>query len=362
MTLLANTNALELDHVYMEKEEEEEEEQFDEKSSSNIGYVMNHNYSSSSSSSSHSSPSSSNNSSGFKFQASNYDHQEHSQYSLINFKYDDHHMMHSNGSFLNFGLNDHSVSNQYSSSALDVNQQWNNPQMVDISSFKTATSSINIIINRNIHDQSTTSQGVAHHHHHHHKRPHMDEHENSPKKQRIAKTSTSASKKSKPNTKDPQSIAAKNRRERISERLKVLQELVPNGSKVDMVTMLEKAISYVQFLQLQVKVLATDEFWPTQGGKSPDISQMIQIFCGRSNCRPNAKSWKAPCRIQREHLVMVVEVAANGGLDFKIGRDMHGVEEDEYVSATLTNWLSDFRIKNEITKTPSNQLVRRSIY
>jgi len=46
-----------------------------------------------------------------------------------------------------------------------------------------------------------------------------------------------------------------NRRERISERLRTLQELVPNGTKVDLVTMLEKAISYVKFLQLQVKVL-----------------------------------------------------------------------------------------------------------
>ncbi|GMI85543.1 RHD SIX-LIKE 1, ARABIDOPSIS THALIANA RHD SIX-LIKE 1 [Hibiscus trionum] len=79
-------------------------------------------------------------------------------------------------------------------------------------------------------------------------------------------------------SKDPQSIAAKNRRERISERLKVLQELVPNGSKVDLVTMLEKAISYVKFLQLQVKVLATDEFWPVQGGKAPDISQVREAI------------------------------------------------------------------------------------
>jgi hypothetical protein len=44
------------------------------------------------------------------------------------------------------------------------------------------------------------------------------------------------------------------RRERISERLRTLQELVPNGTKVDLVTMLEKAVSYVKFLQLQVKV------------------------------------------------------------------------------------------------------------
>ncbi|KAH7430919.1 hypothetical protein KP509_08G020500 [Ceratopteris richardii] len=60
---------------------------------------------------------------------------------------------------------------------------------------------------------------------------------------------------------DPQSIAARQRRERINARLKTLQELVPNGSKVDLVTMLEKAIHYVKFLQLQLKVLADDQFW-----------------------------------------------------------------------------------------------------
>ncbi|TVU28203.1 hypothetical protein EJB05_19712, partial [Eragrostis curvula] len=79
-------------------------------------------------------------------------------------------------------------------------------------------------------------------------------------------------------TKDPQSLAAKTRRERISERLRTLQELVPNGTKVDLVTMLEKAISYVKFLQLQVKVLATDEFWPAQGGKAPEISQVKEAL------------------------------------------------------------------------------------
>lgn len=38
--------------------------------------------------------------------------------------------------------------------------------------------------------------------------------------------------------------------------------------------MLEKAINYVKFLQLQIKVLATDEFWPAQGGKAPELSQV----------------------------------------------------------------------------------------
>ncbi|KAH7852725.1 hypothetical protein Vadar_028390 [Vaccinium darrowii] len=109
------------------------------------------------------------------------------------------------------------------------------------------------------------------------KRPHKGESMQVNKKQC---TSTARKTKPKPTapSKDPQSVAAKNRRERISERLKVLQELVPNGSKVDLVTMLEKAISYVKFLQLQVKVLATDEFWPAQGGSAPDISQVKEAI------------------------------------------------------------------------------------
>ncbi|KAL8472709.1 hypothetical protein ACS0TY_029147 [Phlomoides rotata] len=108
------------------------------------------------------------------------------------------------------------------------------------------------------------------------KRPSTGENEQALKKQCVA------SKKTKPKpestSKDPQSVAAKNRRERISERLKILQELVPNGSKVDLVTMLEKAIGYVKFLQLQVKVLATDEFWPAQGEKAPDLSQVREAI------------------------------------------------------------------------------------
>ncbi|KAI4320296.1 hypothetical protein MLD38_033792 [Melastoma candidum] len=125
------------------------------------------------------------------------------------------------------------------------------------------------------------------------KRPHnMVESSPAPNKKQCMsganKSSPSSSSKQKPKTaspsastsssKDPQSVAAKNRRERISERLKILQDLVPNGNKVDLVTMLEKAISYVKFLQLQVKVLATDEFWPAQGGKAPDIAQVKEAI------------------------------------------------------------------------------------
>ncbi|KAJ8561378.1 hypothetical protein K7X08_027568 [Anisodus acutangulus] len=60
---------------------------------------------------------------------------------------------------------------------------------------------------------------------------------------------------------DPQSLYARKRRERINERLKILQSLVPNGTKVDISTMLEEAVHYVKFLQLQIKLLSSDDMW-----------------------------------------------------------------------------------------------------
>ncbi|GFP88633.1 transcription factor bhlh84 [Phtheirospermum japonicum] len=60
---------------------------------------------------------------------------------------------------------------------------------------------------------------------------------------------------------DPQSLYARKRREKINERLKVLQNLVPNGTKVDISTMLEEAVQYVKFLQVQIKLLSSDDLW-----------------------------------------------------------------------------------------------------
>ncbi|KAL0392112.1 UNVERIFIED_CONTAM: Transcription factor [Sesamum radiatum] len=60
---------------------------------------------------------------------------------------------------------------------------------------------------------------------------------------------------------DPQSLYARRRRERINERLRILQNLVPNGTKVDISTMLEEAVHYVKFLQLQIKLLSSDDLW-----------------------------------------------------------------------------------------------------
>ncbi|KAL9663153.1 hypothetical protein QQ045_027992 [Rhodiola kirilowii] len=44
---------------------------------------------------------------------------------------------------------------------------------------------------------------------------------------------------------DPQSVAARHRRERISEKMRVLQRLVPGGTTMDTASMLDEAIRYV---------------------------------------------------------------------------------------------------------------------
>ncbi|KAG8093793.1 hypothetical protein GUJ93_ZPchr0012g19468 [Zizania palustris] len=72
---------------------------------------------------------------------------------------------------------------------------------------------------------------------------------------------------------DPHSIAERLRRERIAERMKSLQELVPNGNKTDKASMLDEIIDYVKFLQLQVKVLSMSRLGGA-AGMAPLVASM----------------------------------------------------------------------------------------
>ncbi|GMH13195.1 hypothetical protein Nepgr_015036 [Nepenthes gracilis] len=65
---------------------------------------------------------------------------------------------------------------------------------------------------------------------------------------------------------DPHSIAERLRRERIAERMKALQELVPRCNKTDRAAMLDEIADYVKFLRLQVKVLSMSRLGAGGGG------------------------------------------------------------------------------------------------
>lgn len=73
---------------------------------------------------------------------------------------------------------------------------------------------------------------------------------------------------------DPHSIAERLRRERIAERMKSLQELVPNANKTDKASMLDEIIDYVKFLQLQVKVLSMSRLGGAAAAVNPLVADM----------------------------------------------------------------------------------------
>uniref|UniRef100_A0A0D3GDJ9 BHLH domain-containing protein n=1 Tax=Oryza barthii TaxID=65489 RepID=A0A0D3GDJ9_9ORYZ len=89
---------------------------------------------------------------------------------------------------------------------------------------------------------------------------------------------------------DPHSIAERLRRERIAERMKSLQELVPNANKTDKASMLDEIIDYVKFLQLQVKVLSMSRLGGA-AGMAPLVASMSSE--GNSNGSSNGGGGKA---------------------------------------------------------------------
>ncbi|XP_072992899.1 uncharacterized protein [Typha latifolia] len=125
---------------------------------------------------------------------------------------------------------------------------------------------------------------------------------------------------------DPHSIAERLRREKITERMKNLQELVPSSNKADKASMLDEIIDYVKFLQLQVKVLSMSRLGAagavvpllidsqTEDSRNQLLSSEVQGGPGLSELQDNLVFEQEVVKLMESNVTTAMQHLQNKGL------------------------------------------------
>ncbi|KAK3140776.1 hypothetical protein QOZ80_5AG0405630 [Eleusine coracana subsp. coracana] len=78
-------------------------------------------------------------------------------------------------------------------------------------------------------------------------------------------------------TAEVHNLSERRRRDRINEKMRALQELIPNCNKIDKASMLEEAIEYLKTLQLQVQMMSTGTAAAGMCVPSPAMLMQMQM-------------------------------------------------------------------------------------
>lgn len=91
---------------------------------------------------------------------------------------------------------------------------------------------------------------------------------------------------------DFHNFSERRRRDRINEKLRALQELLPNCTKTDKVSMLDEAIDYLKSLQLQLQMLVMGK----GGGMAPVVPPELQQYMHYITADPAHQMMPPPLR------------------------------------------------------------------